>query len=129
MFLIALLVVLAIGLALGAYALFAPRRVAAEPVVAQANVGTSAPVQLTEAERIDAVFAMGALDGDESTRRLALALDDPSETVALAAAHALAGSGRGELVRSYVAAHPGERTTRLGETLDWMHEDSRYSGI
>ena len=113
-----LLALLAIGIAIGAYAYFAPRRPVA--VEAAPQPAAEAPPQ-TEAQRVDAVFAMGALDGDESTRRLTQALDDPSETVALAAAHALAASGRGEIVRTYVDAHPNERTTRLRETIDWMH--------
>ena len=118
-----LLAVLAIGIAIGAYAMFAPRKpVAVETVAPQAAAAEAPPVQ-TEAQRVDAVFAMGALDGEESTRRLTAALDDPSETVALAAAHALATSGRSEIARAYIAAHPGERTTRLRETIDWMHAD------
>ena len=116
-----MLVAVLLGLlAIGAYAYFAPRRPAAISAAAP-PAAAEAPAPQTEAQRVDAVFAMGALDGEESTRRLSEALDDPSETVALAAAHALAGSGRGEIVRAYVAAHPGERTTRLSETLDWMH--------
>jgi len=114
-----LLAVLAIGIAIGAYAMFAPRKpVAVEAAPPEAPSETRA--EQTEAQRVDAVFAMGALDGDESTRRLTAALEDPSETVALAAAHALAGSGRGEVVRAYIAAHPSERNTRLSVTLDLL---------
>ncbi len=121
MFLIVLLALLAIGIAVGAYAIFAPRRPAVAVEAASTPVAASRSSAASEAERVDAVFAMGALDGDEATRRLTEALDDPSETVALAAAHALATSGRQGMLRAYVDAHPSERTTRIAETIDWMH--------
>ena len=108
-------------LAIGAYAMFAPRKpVAVEAAPRDARLGAQS--EPSEAQRVDAVFAMGALDGEESTRRLTAALDDPSETVALAAAHALAGSGRGVLLERYAAAHPGARAQRLVDTIGWMHE-------
>jgi HEAT repeat protein len=121
-FLTALLVLLAIGVALGAYAIFAPRRTAAVEAPAH-DPAPARPQQspLTEAQRVDTVFAMGSLDSDEATRRLTEALDDPSETVALAAAHALAASGRADALRAYFDAHPGDRAARLANTIDWMH--------
>jgi HEAT repeat protein len=127
-FVAVLLGLLAIGIAIGLYAILAPRRREAVEAASPAVPAESHPPQ-TEAQRVDAVFAMGALDGAESTRRLTAALDDPSETVALAAAHALAGSGRSEIVRAYVATHPDDRTARLRETIAWMHADSGQSGI
>ena len=122
MFVGILLALLAVGIAIGAYAYFAPRRPVAVEAAPQAAVAETPPQ--TEAQRVDAVFAMGALDGDESTRRLTDALDDPCDTVALAAAHALVRSGRGETLRSYAQAHPGERSERLVDTIGWMHADS-----
>lgn len=114
-----LLGLLAIGIAIGIYAVVAPRR----PVeAARPAPGVPAGASQTEAERVDEVFALGALDGDESTRRLTDALDDPSETVALAAAHALAGSGRGAILADYARANPGARSQRLVDTIGWMHE-------
>ncbi len=122
MFLIVLLGLLVVGLAIGAYALFAPRR--AVPVAASQTPVAPPPANIaSEAERVDAVFAMGALDGDEATRRLAEALDDPSETVALAAAHALASSGRSAVLDAYAASHPGARSSQLTQTIGWMHGD------
>ena len=123
MFVTALRVLLAIGIASGAYAMFAPRKPAAVDAGPQPSPAEAPPQ--TEAQRVDAVFAMGALDGEESTRRLTAALDDPSETVALAAAHALAGSGRGAVLTGYAQANPGARAQRLVDTIGWMHESSQ----
>ena len=120
--LVAVLVgLLAVGIAIGIYAMVAPRRPVAVEAAKAAPDGPPAASQ-TEAERVDEVFALGALDGDESTRRLTAALDDPSETVALAAAHALAGSGRGAILAAYARANPGARSQHLVDTIGWMHE-------
>ncbi|HEY8322708.1 MAG TPA: hypothetical protein VIG46_13040 [Candidatus Baltobacteraceae bacterium] len=116
-----LLGLLAVGIAIGVYAIVAPRRPVAVETARSAPAGASPPTP-TEAERVDEVFALSALDGDESTRRLTAALDDPSETVALAAAHALAASERGAILTAYARANPGARSQRLVDTIEWMHE-------
>lgn len=126
-----IIALLVIGIALGAYAIFAPRRVAqvaadaATRSVDEANAaGTHAfadppsPLAgLSEAERCEVVFAMAALDDDESREHLRAALNDPSETVALAAAHALAGSGHIAAVNAYAQQNPGPRAQRLLDTI------------
>lgn len=117
MYLIALALIVA-GLAIGAYAAFAPRR----PAVATAASQPGAPAQLSEAQRVDAVLATGSLESDDATAYLVAALDDPSEAVALAAAHALAGSGRGDALRRHLESRPGERSERLADTIGWMHD-------
>ena len=68
---------------------------------------------LGEPARCDLIFAMAELDDASSLRLLIHALDDPSQTVALAAAHALARSGHIEAVRAYAQTHEGERSTEL----------------
>ncbi|HEY1654638.1 MAG TPA: HEAT repeat domain-containing protein [Candidatus Tumulicola sp.] len=72
---------------------------------------------LTEPARCELIFAIAALDDRRSLPVLERALADPSETVALAAAHALAARGDAAIVESYFAAHPGERATRIAGTL------------
>jgi hypothetical protein len=119
---IVLLVVLAIGLALGAFALFAPRRApvaVAVPVASDSSWAQSAGDEfagLSDEARCEMIFAVAALDDDASRALLERALDDRSEAVALAAAHALASDGRIEAVRAYAAAHPGARSQRILET-------------
>ena len=128
-----LIALLIIGIALGAYALFAPHR--AKPVPADAansDVETnangvsnahafpdppSALAGLSEAERCEVVFAMATLDDDESREHVRTALNDPSETVALAAAHALASSGHIAAVNAYAQANPGPRSQKLLDTI------------
>ncbi|HEY5257981.1 MAG TPA: HEAT repeat domain-containing protein [Candidatus Baltobacteraceae bacterium] len=120
-FLIAILVV---GVAIGAYALLAPRRTPAPlsdlPQPATGSWTHEAGDEfsgLSEAARCDVIFAMGALDDDRSRRLLESALDDPSEVVALAAAHALAASGRAEAIQTYAQRVPGPRAQRLLDTV------------
>jgi len=117
MFLI-LLAILVIGIAIGAYALLAPRKVAA---IVPPSAAPSAAA-MSEAQRVDAVFATGALESDESTAYLVAALDDPSEAVALAAAHALAGSGRSAALQAYLRNDPGARSDRLRDTVDALQQ-------
>ncbi len=73
---------------------------------------------LNEPARCDLIFAAGQL-GDERSRRLLVnALADPSATVSLAAAHALARSGHIADVQSYAAsAADAERSKELLELL------------
>jgi HEAT repeat protein len=75
---------------------------------------------LSEAERCDLVFAVAALDDQASREILERALDDPSETVALAAACTLNRLGRGSTVESYLASRPGERARRIRETVELL---------
>ena len=123
---IVLLVVLAIGLALGAFALFAPRRAPISvpvPVAADTGWAQSAGDEfagLSDEARCEMIFAVAALDDDASRTLLERALDDRSEAVALAAAHALASDGRIEAVRAYAAAHPGDRSKRILETTSLL---------
>lgn len=128
--LVILIVVLVVGAAIGAYAILAPRK--AETAVAPLPERTVEPVRdtaawtteageefagLSEAARCDMVFAVADLDDERSRGLLTHALDDPSETVALAAGHALIGSGRADEVKAYVASHPGTRAQTMTETL------------
>jgi HEAT repeat protein len=72
---------------------------------------------LSEAARCDMAFALSALDDAASLNVLERALLDPSETVALAAAHALARRGQRHLLEAHFAAHPGDRARRLQHAL------------
>jgi len=125
-----LLVVLVVGAAIGAYALLAPRKVETGPVAQPERVVEPLRVSdgwtseageefagLSEAARCDMVFAVADLDDERSRGLLVHALDDPSETVALAAGHALMNAGRTEEVKAYVSRHPGTRAQTLVETL------------
>jgi hypothetical protein len=124
-----IIVLLVIGIALGAYAIFVPRRVAqvaADAATRDADAVSGAhafadppsPLAgLSEAERCEVVFAMAALGDDESREHLRAALNDPSETVALAAAHALANSGHITAVNVYAQQNPGPRSQKLLDTI------------
>ncbi len=123
-----LVLVLAAGIAVGLYAWKAPRR-APEPVAAMpererlnATTGWTSEAGdefsgLSEAARCDLIFAVGSFDDERSSRLLEHALDDPSEAVATAAAHALASSGRIDTVDRYLAAHAGERADRIADVI------------
>jgi hypothetical protein len=76
---------------------------------------------LSESARCDMIFAVAALDDERSEHLLEYALDDPSEPVALAAAHALASGGRTAVVEAYLAAHPGTRGDRIAHTLSLLN--------
>jgi hypothetical protein len=121
-----LLGLLAVGIALGLYAWLAPRRKpGAEAHEESAAVDWTAAAgdgfeNLSDAARCGMVFAMAELDDDRSRGLLEAALDDRSDAVALAAAHALATNGRLETVRAYAAAHPGPRGQHLLETISLL---------
>jgi hypothetical protein len=136
---VALLIVFLLGVVLGAYAILAPRRRAltspAGPVgldvdvevvrdaVPQSEWTKEAGQEfegLSESARCDMIFAAAALDSERPLRLLEHALGDSSETVALAAAHALARNGRRPIVERYLAAHPGERAERIAHTLSLL---------
>ena len=122
------LAALVAGALLAAYAAFSPARKAKPAAVASAAVPPATASQaagedeledleafeaLDEAARCDAAFAAAAHEDAASTRLLERALDDPVEAVALAAAHALATSGRAGVLDRYVQANPGARAQRL----------------
>lgn len=127
-----LLIVLVAGIAIGAYALLAPRAAASEPAPPQPpleplSAGTGWTEEagaefagLSEAARCDLIFAVGDLDDERSHRLLLHALDDPSDAVALAAAHALVRRGGSDAVDAYAHAHPGARAERIVSTLALM---------
>ncbi|MBV8372577.1 MAG: hypothetical protein JOY69_04900 [Candidatus Eremiobacteraeota bacterium] len=75
---------------------------------------------LNESARCDFVFAIAALEDERSHGLLARALDDPSETVALAAARALVARGKRDDVGRYLTAHPDQRSQRIAATLDLL---------
>ena len=122
----ALLALLA-GILLGVYAWLAPRRLAQarraregaplQATTAWTNEAGEEFGGLSEAARCDLVFAVAALDDERSQKLLEHALRDPAETVALAAAHALAGHGRRPLVEAYLASQPGARADRIAQAL------------
>ena len=75
---------------------------------------------LSESERCDVAFAIGALEDDASQPLLERALGDPSEAVALAAAHALTRRGSADSVERYFRAHPGDRASRICAALELL---------
>lgn len=72
---------------------------------------------LSEAARCDLVFAVADLQDERAVGLLVHALDDPSEPVALAAAHVLEKRGAADRVRAHVKRYPGSRADRIEETL------------
>jgi hypothetical protein len=119
------------GALAGAYALLAPRAAASvqqprapiDPWKPSTQWTTQAGAEfagLAESARCDLIFAVSGLDDDRSQQLLVHALDDPSDAVALAAAHALARRGASSAVDEYVAHHPGERSERLARTLELL---------
>jgi HEAT repeat protein len=130
-----LILIFVAGIALGLYAWLAPRPAAVEKTPA----ATPAPPRetwtattdwttqagdefagLSESARCDLIFAVEDLQDERSQQLLLHALDDPSEAVVLAAAHALARRGQGEAVQAYAQQHPGERAERIVQTLALM---------
>ncbi len=123
-----LLAVFVVGAAIGLYAIFAPRA-AAPPVQERTPVqpwraSTEWTAQageefagLSEAGRCDLLFAVSNLHDERSHQLLVHALDDPSDAVALAAAHALAAREEEAAVQAYAQRHPGERAQRILDTL------------
>ncbi|HKE35967.1 MAG TPA: hypothetical protein VKB39_00955 [Candidatus Baltobacteraceae bacterium] len=127
------IVALVVGALIGIFALLAPRRSAKERERVETkpredlrvdtawNDATEADFgSLPEAARCDMIFAVSALDDDRSAQLLEHALDDPSETVALAAARALKERGRSDAVDEYLARNPGERAERIAHTLSLL---------
>lgn len=128
---IALIAAFAIGVVLGIYALFAPRRKAERESVEAArkdlrvDTGFNETTEiefgsLPEAARCDMIFAASSLDDERSAHLLEHALNDPSETVALAAARALKERGHSDAVDAYLARNPGERAERIAHTLSLL---------
>ncbi len=75
---------------------------------------------LSEADRCDLIFAVAALEDERSHELLERALDDPSETVALAAARGLTRHGGASTLERYLAQRPGERARRIAQTLELL---------
>lgn len=120
------------GVILGGYALLAPKpavvRSAPLPPLESWKPNTAWTAEagnefagLAEAARCDLIFAVADLDDERSAHLLAHALDDPSDAVALAAAHALARRGAAQTVEQYARQHPGERSERLARTLELLN--------
>jgi hypothetical protein len=124
--------VFAVGVVLGIYALRAPRAAAPveteklpplEPWTASTDWTSEAGAEfagLSESARCDLIFAVADLQDERSHRLLAHALDDPSDAVALAAAHVLARRGDSQTLDEYARRHPGERSERLARTLELL---------
>jgi len=129
---VVLALVFAIGVALGLYAWLAPRAPAPKPEAAQpplepfratADWTAEAGAEfagLSESARCDLIFAVADLDDERSAQLLLHALDDPSDAVALAAAHALVRRGAADSVEAYAERHPGERAERIVKTLSLL---------
>ncbi len=127
-----LALVLIAGAVLGAYALLAPRAAVMknseplpplEPWKATTEWTREAGDEfagLSEAARCDLIFAVADLKDGRSQGLLEHALDDPSDAVALAAAHALMRRGDTRAVESYSHGHPGDRSERLARTLELL---------
>lgn len=124
--------VLFVGIAIGAYAFFAPRRTESVRSVSDPATASTTPLQTTtdwtsdagdefsglaESARCDLIFAVAAFDDERSRALLEHALSDPAESVSLAAAHALVSSGRTSAVESFLARNPGRRSEQLSKTL------------
>jgi hypothetical protein len=117
-----------VGAAIGLYAWLAPRREASQPPPAEPiapfepNLSWTTEAGdefagLNESARCDLIFAVSDLNDERSARLLEHALDDPSDAVALAAAHALARRGASDTIAAYVQRRPGERADRIVSTL------------
>ena len=125
---IILLAIIAIAICVGMYAWLAPRNELLEDTPPPPNdVWEPDPAwtaqageefaTLSEAARCDLVFAVADLQDERADGLLMHALDDPSETVALAAAHILEKRGAADRVRARVKRYPGERAQKIEETL------------
>lgn len=112
----ALLAVLAIAVvALAVYAFVRhPRR---EAAVAGSHDDFK---HLNEAERCDYLFALSALDDPSNLFVFRRALDDPSETVAIAAAHSLVAAGRSGEVEALLARRRDARAQHIAAALELL---------
>ena len=125
--------VLLAGIGTGVYAVIAPRHRSNEPTLIDKMVAE--PLQattdwtheagdefagLSESARCDLIFAVAALEDDRSHRLLEHALNDPAEAVSMAAAHALATTGRASELQKYLERNPGPRSERISETLSLL---------
>jgi len=128
---VAIALLFVVGAVLGAYALLAPRKTHAQQnAIAPMKPWSSTTdwtreagaefAELSESARCDLIFAVADLDDERSQRLLSHALDDPSDAVALAAAHALVRRGESQSVSAYAQLHPGERSERLARTLELL---------
>ena len=72
---------------------------------------------LNEPARCDLIFAASQLGDERSHRLLVDALADPSATVSLAAAHALARAGHMRDVENFAAGADSERSSELLKLL------------
>jgi chitodextrinase len=130
---IVIALVFAIGAAIGLYAWLAPRAAervqppAAPPPIEPWQASTSWTTEagsefagLSESARCDLIFAVADLEDERSEQLLHHALDDPSDAVALAAAHALAQRGMASSVSEYAHRHPGDRAHRILQTLAFL---------
>ncbi|MEO6836363.1 MAG: hypothetical protein ABI231_10725 [Candidatus Tumulicola sp.] len=112
-------VIVLIAVAIGLYA-WRARRAPRAPAAGSADWTNAAGAEfagLSEPARCDLIFALAALDDRRSLRVLESALDDPSEAVALAAAHALTSRGEAPVVDRYFASNTGDRAARIAGTL------------
>lgn len=134
---IVLIAVILLGIAIGAYAYLAPRAKerawnkregeALQATTAWTHEAGDEFAGLSESARCDMIFAVAALDDERSQQLLEHALNDPAEAVAVAAAHVLNGSGRRNVVETFLMQHPGARADRISQTLsllDSPHADS-----
>lgn len=94
-----------------------PVSVPAAPAIEWTSVAGDEFAGLSEPARCELIFAIAALDDQQALPVLERALGDPSETVALAAAHALASRGHAAIVEGYLQANAGERASRIADTL------------
>jgi hypothetical protein len=135
---IVIAVLLAVGIVLLIYAVIAPRRPAGEQTLLDRIEATPMVVSvdwsidsgqtfdsLSESGRCDLIFAVAPLGDERSKNLLMRALDDPSETVALAAAHALTVSGREDALEQFLERHPGDRTARIAQTVALLRRPER----
>ena len=73
--------------------------------------------ELNEPARCDLIFAASQLGDERAHRLLVNALADPSATVSLAAAHALARTGHMRDVENFAAGADSERSSELLKLL------------
>lgn len=130
---IILLAIIAVAICVGMYAWLSPRSEQIEDATAPPPNEVWEPdpawtaqageefATLSEAARCDLVFAVADLQDERADGLLMHALDDPSETVALAAAHILEKRGAADRVRARVKRYPGERAQKIEETLELLH--------